>query len=132
MICGHSNTSVNVQGGTFEISGGTTRICGPTSGDTTTLDYDTSGIIIGGTFIGTGAVQMAQTFSSSEQGVITMKVNNQQAGTKIELVDGQGMSILSCEPELSYGMVILSSPEIIRGETYMVTIGDTTEKVVAD
>lgn len=118
--------------GTFEISGGTTRICGPTSGDTTTLDYDTSGIIIGGTFIGTGAVQMAQTFSSSEQGVITMKVNNQQAGTKIELVDGQGMSILSCEPELSYGMVILSSPEIIRGETYMVTIGDTTEKVVAD
>lgn len=41
--------------GTLEITGGYTVVVGPTQGDTATLDYDKSGIITGGTFIGTGA-----------------------------------------------------------------------------
>ncbi|MBO5209689.1 MAG: carbohydrate-binding domain-containing protein [Lachnospiraceae bacterium] len=118
--------------GTLKISGGMTTICGPTTGDTATLDYDTSGMITGGTFIGTGALQMAKTFSSSQQGVITIKGEMQQAGTKIELTDEQGTSIISCKPELSYQVIILSSPDIVKGQIYTVTIGDVTEQVVAD
>lgn len=55
--------------GTLTISGGYTVVCGPTVGDTATLDYDVSGVITGGTFIGTGGAGMAQTFSDSEQGL---------------------------------------------------------------
>lgn len=52
--------------GSIEITGGYTIVCGPNQGDTSTLDYDTSAVISGGTFIGTGAAGMAQTFSSAQ------------------------------------------------------------------
>ena len=112
--------------GTLEISGGNTTVCGPTQGDTATLDYDASGIITGGTFIGTGASGMAQTFSDSEQGVFAVSVGNQTAGTKIELKDSKGNVIISYEPELSFAVVILSSPDIVKGETYSINVGSTS------
>ncbi len=109
--------------GTLEISGGHTTVVGPTQGDTATLDYDRSGIITGGTFIGTGAHGMAQSFSDSEQGVIAISVGNQSAGTKIVLKDKSGNTILEHSPELNFAVVILSSPEIKKGEAYTVTVG---------
>lgn len=109
--------------GTLEISGGYTVVCGPTQGDTATLDYDRSAMITGGTFIGTGAAGMAQTFSDSEQGVIAVSVGNQSAGTKIVLKDQSGNVIIEHSPELNFAVVILSSPDIKKGETYTITVG---------
>jgi len=109
--------------GTLEISGGHTTVVGPTQGDTATLDYDKSATITGGTFIGTGAQGMAQTFSDSEQGVIAISVGNQSAGTKIVLKDKNGKTIIEYSPELNFAVVILSSSEIKKGETYSVTVG---------
>ncbi len=118
--------------GTLEISGGHTTVVGPTQGDTATLDYDTSGIITGGTFIGTGASGMAQTFSDSEQGVISVSVGNQVAGTRVELRDKSGDTILELSPELNFAVVILSSPEIIKGETYLFAVGSESGEFEAD
>lgn len=112
--------------GSLLISGGFTTVCGPTQGDTATLDYDTSATITGGTFIGTGASGMAQTFSASEQGVISVNVGNQKADTEITLTDASGNVLFSYAPELSFGVVILSSPEIISGETYTITVGNAS------
>lgn len=84
--------------GTLEITGGYTVVVGPTQGDTATLDYDKSGIITGGTFIGTGASGMAQSFSDSEQGVVAIRVGNQSAGTKIVLKDRAAKQLLSIPP----------------------------------
>lgn len=112
--------------GTLEISGGYTVVTGPTQGDTATLDYDKSGVITGGTFIGTGAGGMAQTFSDSEQGVIALNVGNQSADTKIVLKNSSGETILEHAPELSFAVVILSDPEIKKGETYTVSVGSET------
>lgn len=109
--------------GTLEITGGMVSVCGPTSGDTAVLDYETTGVITGGTFIGTGSYMMAQTFSSSEQGVIALSVGNQSAGTKITVADEDGNVILTHTPELSFAIVIYSSPDIISGETYKITVG---------
>ena len=109
--------------GTLEISGGHTTVVGPTQGDTATLDYDKSATITGGTFIGTGAQGMAQSFSDSEQGVIAISVGNQSAGTKIVLKDKNGKTIIEYSPELNFAVVILSSPDIKKGETYTVTVG---------
>lgn len=109
--------------GTLEISGGHTTVVGPTQGDTATLDYDVSGIITGGTFIGTGGAMMAQSFSSSEnQGVIAINTGTQSANTKITLKDDSGNIIIEHTPELSFAIVILSSPDIVKGETYTITI----------
>ena len=109
--------------GTLEISGGHTTVVGPTQGDTATLDYDKSATITGGTFIGTGAQGMAQSFSDSEQGVVAISVGNQSAGTKILLKDKSGKTLLTYAPELSFAVVILSSPDIVSGETYTITVG---------
>lgn len=117
--------------GTVEISGGYTVVVGPTHGDTSTLDYDKTATITGGTFIGTGALGMAQSFSDSNQGVIAISVGNQSAGTKIILKDSSSNTIISHEPELDFAVVILSSPEIETGETYSLTIGSQTEDIEA-
>ena len=109
--------------GTVEITGGHTTVVGPTIGDTATLDYDVSATISGGTFIGTGASGMAQTFSSSAQGVIAVSVGNQPAGTKIILKDKNGTTVLEHTPELNFSVVILSSPELVKGEQYTITVG---------
>jgi len=112
--------------GTLTISGGYTVVVGPTQGDTATLDYDKSAIITGGTFIGTGASGMAQTFSDSEQGVFAVSVGNQSAGTNITLQDKNGNTIVSYAPELSFAVVIISSPDMVSGETYTITVGATS------
>ena len=133
-----SNGSITISGGTLNITssgdgidangsltitGGYTQVMGPTQGDTATLDYDTSAVITGGTFIGTGASGMAQTFSDSEQGVVAVSVGNQSAGTTITLTDFDGNTLLSYTPELEFNVVIISSPDIVSGETYNVYAG---------
>ena len=126
------NLYVNASGdgldanGTLTISGGYTVVVGPTQGDTATLDYDKSATITGGTFIGTGASGMAQTFSDSEQGVFAVSVGNQSAGTNITLKDKNGNTIVSYAPELSFAVVIISSPDMVSGETYTITVGATS------
>lgn len=118
--------------GTLEIKGGNIVVCGPTHGDTATLDYDTSAVISGGTFIGTGAMNMAQTFSDAEQGVIAVSVGNQQAGTLITLTDSNGNTVISHTPELSFAVVILSSADIIKGETYTISVGSVSGEFQAE
>lgn len=77
----------------------------------------------GGTFIGTGASGMAQSFSDSEQGVIALRVGSQSAGTKIVLKDSDGNTIITYSPELDFEIVIISSPDIVKGETYTLCVG---------
>lgn len=139
---GSSNGSVTISGGklyvnasgdgidangTLDITGGYTVVVGPTSGDTATLDYDTRATISGGTFIGTGASGMAQTFSQCDQGVIALQVGSQNAGTSITLADANGKLLIDYAPELSFQVVILSTPEMVSGESYSVNIGTVSE-----
>lgn len=110
--------------GTLEITGGYTVVCGPTQGDTAVLDYDRSAEIMGGTFIGTGASNMAQSISGSGQGVIALRMSgNQSAGTVITVTDQSGAVVLTHTPALSFGLVVLSSPDLTKGENYTVTVG---------
>ncbi len=118
--------------GYLEIHGGYTEVCGPTTGDTAVLDYDTTAEITGGTFVGTGSYMMAQTFSSSEnQGVLALSVGNQEALTEIVITDSNGNDILKYSPKLSYAILIYSSPEIKTGESYKVHIGNETGEFIA-
>ena len=117
--------------GSLEISDGYITIVGPNQGDTATLDYDTSAIITGGTFIGSGASGMAQTFSSSEQGVISINMGSQAAGTTITITDTEGSTLATFSPELPFSIIIFSSPSVVSGETYTVTAGAVSEKTTA-
>ncbi len=117
--------------GSLEITGGYTVVAGPTQGDTSTLDYDTTARITGGTFMGTGASGMAQTFSEARQGVISVSVGEQSAGTEVTLTDSSGNAILEVTPELSFSVIILSSPELVSEDSYTLTVGAASEEVEA-
>lgn len=131
-------------GGTITISGGILNINASgdgidangtieiTGGYTATLDYDAAASISGGTFIGTGASGMAQTFSDAQQGLISVSLNAQTEGTAITLTDQDGNELISYTPELSYAVIILSSPDIISGETYTLTAGTVSGSVTAE
>ena len=73
---------------------------------------------------------MAQGFSSAEQGVIDVYVRN-TAQTTILLKDTAGNTILSHTPELDFARVLISSPDLVKGQTYYLTIGTQTDEVVA-
>ena len=118
--------------GTLEINGGYTIVVGPTRGDTATLDYDVSATISGGTFIGTGASGMAQTFSDSSQGVIAINAGTQSAGTKITLADSKGNSLISHQPELDFSVVIISSPDVKTNNSYTISVGSASQSITAN
>lgn len=117
--------------GSLEITGGYTIVSGPTSGDTAVLDYDNEAIISGGTFIGTGASTMAQTFSSSGQGVIALSVGNQSSTATIRVEDSKGNELISYSPDQNYQIMIVSCPEMEKGESYTVYIGDYSDSFEA-
>lgn len=117
--------------GTLEITDGHTTVCGPVQGDTATLDYDVRGEISGGTFIGTGAFGMAQTFSDAAQGLISVRIGNGSEEGTVTLSDKNGDAVITYTPQLPYSVVILSSPEIISGETYTLTAGTVSREVTA-
>lgn len=119
--------------GTLLITGGHTTVVGPTQGDTATLDYDVSGTITGGTFIGTGSTMMAQSFSKSEnQGVIAINAGTCSAGTKIILKDSSGNVVIERTPELNFAVIILSSPDIKKGESYTLYVGNKSGTFTAE
>lgn len=75
---------------------------------------------------------MAQTFaSSSTQGVISCTTGNQTAGSTVTVKDSSGNVILSYDVEYSCVLVIISSPDIIKGETYTLTVGSTSGSIEA-
>ena len=116
--------------GSVTISGGTTIVEGPTQGDTSVLDYNTSAAVTGGTFIGTGGAGMAESFSSAEnQGVIAVSVGNQSAGTTVTLTDSDGSTIAEVTPELDYAVVYISTPDVDQNGTYTLTAGSYSETI---
>ena len=69
---------------------------------------------------------MAQTVTGSGQGVIALSVGNQTAGTAVSVTDANGNVLLSTEPAQDFAVVVLSCPEMTKGETYTVTVGSSS------
>lgn len=109
--------------GFLEISGGTTIVTGPTQGDTAILDYDTSATITGGTFIGVGSTMMAQTFSDGTQGTMAVRASA-DGGTKIGITDSDGTELISYTPETAFACVIISTPDLEKGTSYTIFVGE--------
>ncbi len=120
--------------GALTVTGGHITIHGPTQGDTSVLDYGSTGTISGGTFIGTGAMNMAVTFNKAEnQGIISVRVGrNMAAGTEVKLTDAEGNVVISTVPADSFAIVILSCPQMVKGQEYTLTVGELSERLTAE
>ena len=94
------------------------------------IDYNSTGVISGGIFIGTGGAGMAQNFSSSEnQGLIAVSVGSQQAGSTVTLKDAGGNVIAEQTPDLDYAAVYISTPDMTTGSEYTLTAGSYSETI---
>ena len=102
---------------------------GPTNDGNGALDYDGVFEISGGTLLTAGSSGMAMAPSSgSTQYTIANTTGSQAAGTKVRLADSAGKTIAEFTPSKAYSHVVISSPEIKKGETYTLYAGDTEIK----
>jgi len=117
--------------GDFYMEGGTVIVEGPTDNGNGTLDYDGTGMISGGTFMGTGSSGMLQSFSSdSTQNVIVVYfADTKTAGTEWTLTSGDETVMLSGNPDKEYSSLIISSPELKDGETYQLAAGEESMEI---
>ena len=120
--------------GSLTISGGFVYVANPTASDTSVLDSDISPVIYGGTFISTGSTtMMAQSFGSkSAQGVIACTTGNQAAGGIVKVQDSKGNTLISYDIEYKCVLVIISSPDLVKGETYTLTVGAASGSITAN
>lgn len=117
--------------GSLTVAGGEIYITGPQNSGNGALDYDSKAEISGGTVIATGMSGMAQNFgASSTQGSMLLTSKSvQQSGTDITVKDITGNVILTYKAQDQYNSVVISSPDIKKGEKYTVTIGTETQTI---
>ncbi len=119
--------------GSVIVSGGETYVSGSVSDGDSALDYETSATITGGTFVAAGMSGMAENFGSdSTQGVMLVNVNTRQENKEITVKDSDGKTIISWTPDKSYNSVVISTPSIVKGNTYTVSLGSETTDVAMD
>lgn len=114
--------------GALTVTGGAVYVAGPTNSGNGALDYAGNAEISGGIFIASGASGMASTFgSSSSQGNAMINLSSSQSET-IELFDSNGNSLASFTPNKAYSCVVISCPEMEKGESYSLSCGSETKE----
>lgn len=114
--------------GSIEMTGGVVLVDGPTNNGNGPLDYMGTFNISGGTLVAVGSLGMAQApTSSSTQPSIFLGLNQTlQASTLIHLQNSSGQSLLTYTPAKEYQSVLISSPDLVIGETYSIFIGGSS------
>lgn len=114
--------------GTLEITGGITLVSGPTNSGNGTLDYENSANITGGTLVAIGSSGMAQSIGSTgERGVLACTLTSQSGGTSFIVLDSEGKVVLSFTPAKTYNCAVVTSPDMIAGNTYTVVVGGVVD-----
>jgi hypothetical protein len=120
--------------GYFTMSGGELYVMGPSNSGNGALDYGIDAAITGGIVVAAGQSGMAVNFGSdSTQGSMLVNTSSQNdAGTRIVLLDSDGNKLIEWTMEKRYNSVVISCPEIVDGGTYTVEMGDTSTEVTMD
>jgi hypothetical protein len=77
---------------------------------------------------------MAQGFSdtSTQYSLLYNFTNSVAAGTEIVLKDKDGNVVASYTPDKLYQSVVISTPKLVKGETYTLTCKDQTTDITLD
>ena len=135
-ICG-GNIKVDANGdgldsnGYFYMEGGTVLVAGPTSGADSALDYGLTAEATGGTVVAAGSSQMAQGFSQdSAQGNFLYNFSESiPAESIVSLKTSDGDEIVAWRCGKEYQSVVITSPELEAGNTYILTAGEQEVKI---
>ena len=115
--------------GSFEMTGGTLTVMGPSSGANGSLDVNGTSTITGGTVIMAGTSSMATNFTNASQGAMLINTGNQSEGTEITVTDMSGNILVKAVADCDYQTVLISSPDLVKDSSYTVTAGNYSETV---
>lgn len=119
--------------GSITLSNGFVIVNGPTNGGNGALDYDASFNITGGTLIGAGSSQMAQTPStSSTQPILNINTSSLNAGELINVTDSNGTNILTFAPNKTVQSIIISTSDLKLNNTYTISSGGSSTGTEVD
>jgi hypothetical protein len=120
--------------GSIDMTGGMVIINGPTADFNGALDYLGAFNITGGFIVAVGSAGMAQapSMSSTQYSVMQIFPSPQAAGTMIHIETEDGEEILTFVSTKAYQSVVLSSPKLKNGSTYIVYSGGSSTGTVTD
>ncbi|MBQ3718105.1 MAG: carbohydrate-binding domain-containing protein, partial [Methanomicrobium sp.] len=120
--------------GKVVMTGGTVIIDGPINSGNGALDYDSSFTLSGGTLIAAGSVGMAMApdSSSTQNSVMITFDSVRQAGTLVHIETAGGSEVLTYKPSKVYQSVVVSSPLLKTGESYVVYCGGSDSGTCTD
>ena len=121
-------TATNTYSGPTTVNGGTLLVNGPVANNNGPVDYDGTFNMTGGFLVAAGSAGMAQAPSNTSTQYALMHVFNQAqaAGTAVRIVSQDGEEIASFTPARMYQSIVVSSPKLVKGGTYLVYSGDET------
>ena len=124
--------------GDLIVEGGTVIVDGPTNSGNGALDSgsESGGRILcnGGTVLAIGAPGMAESFGgdSTQCSFIKNFSKTMPAGTLISISDESGKTVFEHTSAKTFSSVVFSSPELVIGKTYTVTVGTETDTVTVE
>jgi hypothetical protein len=120
--------------GPIAMSGGLVLVNGPTSDGNGALDYMGAFEVTGGTLVAVGSAGMAQAPSatSTQYSVLVNLPSAQAAGTPVHIESEDGEDVLTFVPTKAYRSVVVCSPDLENGATYLVYTGGSTTGTVTD
>jgi hypothetical protein len=114
--------------GNIYISGGELYVEGPTSNNDAAIDYDGTAQITGGIVVAVGSSGMAQNFgSTSTQGSILISLSS-TSSSEVKLCQNSDV-LVSYTPSKRYNSVVVSCPQLTKGNTYSLTAGGKTTSI---
>jgi hypothetical protein len=120
--------------GPIDMTGGVVIVNGPTANNNGALDYTGAFNVTGGFLVAAGSSGMAQapSASSTQYSVMHTFPSPQAAGTIVHLETEDGEDILTFVPTKAYQSIVLSSPKLNNGSTYVVYSGGSSTGTVTD
>jgi len=121
--------------GAITMTSGMVLVNGPTANNNGPVDYTGQFVISGGFLVAAGSAGMAQAPTDSTGSQLSIMVNFeavQAAGTLIHIQDQYGNDLLTFAPTRKFQSLLLSSPELVTGETYTVYTGGSMTGAESD
>ncbi len=115
--------------GNLLIEGGTVLVSGSANNGNGALDYEGTAKITGGTVVAAGMSGMAQGFSdsSSQYSILHNFSTTLSESDAVTLKDSDGNTLVTYTPAKAYQSVVISCPDMEKGQTYTLSAGSQSE-----
>jgi hypothetical protein len=123
-----SNGDAIDSNGSFTMTGGIVAVSGPTSGVNVAIDVNGATTVSGGEFIGTSSNSRMNEYpngSAQQYSMAIMLDSAQPANSIICIKNSSGNELVKFRAERSFSSIIYSSPQLIFGSTYTISVGGT-------